>query len=683
VTGEVIFRAKSIRESEARAVTGGQRVLLFLSLAGIAALAACGGPNNLTLQNASAPASTSASIAFSSTPVTSISLVGTASLTAVVSDDPTNAGVDWALLCQNAGNCGTLAPLHTSSGSPAIYQPPASISGNSQAVTIEAFAAANHDANVNTSLTVTGFAGNLKGTYVFEATGEDGNVGAFQLAGAIVLDGNGNVTSGEQTYSDAIYSASTNLPVLVSVADKITGGSYYIGPDGRGTLTLNTADQNVGQGGIENFAFVFLSNSKALIQTLDNATISPQSFEATSGTLDLQTSPAAPTGGYAFVVNGIDVSSGSPLALTLGGVFNIDSPNTISGAGSVADEDDAYALTSIPGLSGTLTSPDSFGSVKFSLSASNPTAFPPFTISLQFTGYVIDAKHIKLIETNNNGNEAGTGISAGVAIGQGAATGTFNNGSAFAGNYVFDIAGEDPSGLPDTLASVGLVTVDSSGDLSSAYDDEYMVTLPLGFTDSFTGTYTLFPPGTGRVDTNSTITFAVEGQGPELIFYLTGEGNPPLVLDSDVSGATGIGFAHPQAAAPYSFNGRYGFESVQSNGEVPSTYTGQVTAAESAETFAGLADANVNFIPSPANNSGSGIVNGTFGSIPSTGRFTGTLSGSAFENAFTSLPNSTASVAFYPVDADHIFLIETDFSTSDESTFGYFSTRTPVCSTCP
>lgn len=698
MTGEIILRlVANIRKSGARTVIGGQRFLLFLSVAGIAALAACGGPNNLTLQNPPAPASASASIAFSSSPVTSINLVGAASLTAVVSDDPTNAGVDWALLCQNTGNCGTLTPLHTSSGSAATYKPPSSISGNSQAVTIEAFAAANHDANVTTPLTVTGFASNLKGTYVFETSGEDGNVGAFQLAGVIVLDGNGNITSGEQTYCDAILSASTGLPILVSVADKISGGSYYIGSDGRGTLTLNTADQNVGQGGIENFALVFLSNSQALIQTLDNAANVnlPRSFESSLGTLDLQTGTAAPTGGYAFVVNGIDSSIyAAPLAI--GGVFNIDSPNTISGTGSVADEDDDSILTAITNLSGTLTSPDRFGSVTLSFTAANSTTFPPFSTSLQFTGYIVDATHIKLIETNNNGTLAGSGVTAGVAVGQGTATGTFNDGSAFAGNYVFDIAGEDPSSYPDTLASVGLLSVDSSGNLGSAYDDEYMSEesneppqgLAFGFTDSFTGTYALFPLGTGRVDTNSSITFTTQGQGPELIFYLTGNGNPPLVLDADINSnsvgyfSTGIGLAHPQAAAPNSFSGRYGFEAVQSNGGAPSTYTGQATATESSETFSGLADANVNFIPSPATQ-GSGIVTGTFGSIPSTGRFTGTLSGNAFGNAFTALPNSTASVAFYPVDSGHIFLIETDLLTSDESTFGYFSTRTPVCSTCP
>ncbi len=663
-------------------MTGGKRMLSFLGLAALLFLAACGGNDNLTLQNPPAPEAKAISISFDPKPVSSLSLAATTSFTAVVNGDSTNAGVDWALVCGVPGNCGTLQSLHTKSGSAVTYTPPSSISGNSQGVTVEAFATANHNSNTSASLTVTGFAGNLKGTYVFETTGLDGNVGAFELAGVVVLDGNGNVTSGEQTYCDAIFLPSSQ-PSLVSVADKITGGSYYIGPDGRGTLTLNTADQNVGQLGIENFALVYLSNSKALIQTFDNlANVNlPPSNEASLGTLDLQTGAAAPTGGYAFVVNGIDVNA---LPLAIGGVFNIDSPGTISGAGSVADEDDGNTLTSIPALSGTVTTPDSFGAVKFSLTASNPATFPPFSTSWELTGYIIDATHMKLIETDNNSTVAGSGVTVGVALGQGATTGTFTNGSAFAGNYVFDIAGEDPSGVPDTLASVGELTVDSNGNLSSAYDDEYLVNALVGFTDSFIGTYTLYPTGTGRVDTNSTITFTVNGQGPELIFYLTGNGNPPLVLDADDNEnslgdfSTGMGFAHPQAATPFSFNGKYGVDFTDSQGEVPNTATGRVTASDSAGNLSGIVDTNFGFSPQP--NFG---LDAAFGSVSTTGRFTGTLENTLFPSP-TTVP-STISVAFYPVDDDLIFFIETDFALTFQSTLGHFSARTSVCnlSTCP
>lgn len=653
------------------AMAGRKRVCTFFCMAMSAVLAACSGNNNLTLQNPPAPASaTAASIAFSPTPVAAINLVGTAQFTAVVKNDPSDAGVDWSLLCQGGTNCGTLQPSHTASGKAATYKPPANISGNSQTVTIEAFASANHDSNVAASLAVTGFDSNLKGTYVFATQGEDAfSLGPYQIAGVVVLDGNGKVTSGEQTFCDT----------FLSVSDAITGGSYYLGPDGRGTLTINTADQNIGQGGIENLALVFISNAKALIQTLDNLNLNLPSGELSSGTLELQTSTGVPSGGYAFVVNGYD--SGS-LPLGMGGIFNIDSASSISGKGSLIDIDDlANGGTLESGtLSGTLTRPDAFGSVKLNLTTAAVTPAQSF----QFTGYIVDAMHIKLVESDINGSGGGFGATSGLAIGQGSATGTFTSNSAFAGTYVFEIVGEDPFQAPLSLASDGQFTADASGNLNSGYDDEALAADGFALSDSFTGSYTLDASGTGRVDTGQSINFAVNGPGPELIFYLTGNGSPPLVLDADNDSATtspsvGMGLSYPQAAPPFTFNGRYGLSFDEVTSLSQDTVTGQVIANQSAGTLAnGAVDTNQGqqfaFIPAPET-----TLTGTFSAIPSSGRFTGTLS----NTFFAAVTSNVISVAFYPVNPNLIFFIETDFNTTLQSTFGSFQTRAPVCSTCP
>ena len=563
-------------------------------------------------------------------------------------------------MCTNAANCGTLTPLHTASGAAATYTPPQAISGNSQNVTIEAFATADHTKNVVTSMAVTGFASSLKGTYVFETKGEDAN-GAFQLAGVVVLDGNGGITSGEQTHSDPV----------VSLSDPITGGSYNIGPDGRGTLTINTADQNIGQQGIENFCLVFLNSSSALIATLDNPDPKLQrSFETSSGTLDLQTSTAAPSGGYAFAANGVDVNNA---AMAIAGVLNIDSPNTISGAGSVADQDDAGSVSPNASLSGTLTSPDRLGSLQLNLT----TGFAP---SLQFTGYIVDATHIKLIESDMTGTGAGFGSTAGVAIGQGAATGKFTHDSTFAGSYVLGILGQDPSGTPNSLAWASRFTADTSGNLKSGYADEVLSVSGVEISDSFTGTYTLGPPGTGRVDSH--INFSSNGPGPELIFYLTGNGNPPLVLDADDNGGSlafaslGIGTAHPQAAPPFSFNGKYGLEFTQSSSVSENNATGQVTVNGSSNTLAGVVDTNLGFSPQPDT-----PLSGTFLNIPNGGHFNGTLTNTFFPTPASSA--NTISVAFYLVDPGQVLFIETDLLLSGEASFGSFSARTPVCAGCP
>lgn len=607
----------------------------------------------MNVQNPPAPASSAVTISFQPAPAALIPLNATATLSVVVKNDPTNAGVTWALLCPSLVNCGTLLPLHTASGAAATYTPPPAISANSQTFTIEAFATADQSASLVVPITVTGFASSLKGTYVFETKGVDGN-GPFQLAGVIRLDGNGGITSGEQTHSD----------YLMSVSDPISGGSYYVGPDGRGTLTLNTADLNIGQQGVENLSLIVLSNSQAFIATLDNPNLQP-SVETSSGALDLQTATTAPTKGYAFAVNGTDIGL-QPLAM--GGILNIDSPSKISGAGSVADEDDAGSVVPNSTLSGTVSTPDAFGSVTFSLTAG--FAQTP----LQFTGYIVDATHIKLIETDNNGSGTGFGSAAGLAIAQGSATGSYTNNAAFAGNYVFGILGQDLSGLPTSLASVGQFTADASGNLSNGYNDEYLSGLVVEISDSFTGTYTLDPSGNGRVD--SSITFASNGPGPELIFYLTGNGNPPLVLDADSNlGSLGVGSANPQGAPPFSFNGKYGFYFTQTSTNIENDATGQITVNGSANTLAGVVDSNLNFSPQPDSK-----LAGTFASVPSKGRFTGTLNNTFFPTVSTN--TNTLAVTFYLVDPEHLLFIETDSLMTGELSYGYIVARTPVCPDC-
>lgn len=626
-------------------------ILTLTSAVMLYVLVGCGGSTK-NIQNPAAPAATAVTIVFQPSPAKSISLSATTTLTAVVSNDPSKAGVDWALICPVANTCGRLTPLHTQSGAATSYAPPSTITGNTQSVTIEAFATADHTKNVVAAISVIGFAGNIKGTYVFETRGTDGN-GPYRLAGVIVLDGNGGVTSGEQTHSDP----------LMTVADVITGGSYNIGPDGRGTLTLNTADTNIGQQGIENLSLVFLSNSQAFLATVDNPNLA-QSFETSSGSLDLQTATTTPSGGYAFAANGTDLSS-PPGPMAIGGVLKIDSPNTISGNGSVADQDDNGAIVHSATLSGTVTNPDQFGAVKFNLTTSL-TASP-----VQFTGYIVDALHIKLIESDNTGTGSGFGATAGLAISQSAATGTFTNNSAFAGNYVFGILGQDITANPSSLASVGLFTADASGNINSGYNDEILNGLLQYISDSFTGTYTLDPSGTGRVD--SSITYTVSGPGPEFIFYLTGNGNPPLVLDAESTfGSLGVGLAQPQVAPPFSFNGLYGLKLTQSSGQAESDGTAQITANGTTNTLSGIVDSQIDFLAFP-----NFQISGTFVPV-TTGRFTGALTNSNFTFAPPGNPANTIEVAYYLIDSEHGYVIETDSSASAELTYGYLAPRTAV-----
>jgi hypothetical protein len=323
--------------------------------------------STFNVQNPPPPPPSTLAIAFQPAPVGTLPINVTTTLTAVVSNDSSNAGVDWSLTCQNSGNCGTLSSLHTAS---------------------------------------TAFGSNLKGSYVLQAQGVDSNAGPnYQFAGVIVLDGNGGVSSGEQTIN--FFDVNLNGGTFVSKSDPITGGSYFLGSDGRGTITIKTNDNDIGGNGVETFSLVFLSTSQALIAQMDFAAAA--TGVAASGTMNLQAGTIpAPTGGYAFAVSGSDFASGSPTGT--GGILNIDSPNNISGKGSITDQNLAGTLTTNQKLSGTLSNPDSFGAVTLNLTVPGFTS----TTAFQFTGYVVDATHIELIESDNNPSAGGIGSTAGI-----------------------------------------------------------------------------------------------------------------------------------------------------------------------------------------------------------------------------------------------------------------------------
>jgi hypothetical protein len=621
--------------------------LLVACVATTVGLSGCGGGSSPTsLSTGTSPPPQSVSIAFQPPPPGSLTINLTTPVTAVVSNDPTNAGVNWVLTC-HVTDCGSLSSVHTASGAATTYSPPSQLSGgNSQIVNLVAFAASDDTKNVLAPITVMGFADKLKGTYVFETAGTD--IATFlpsSVAGVLVADGNGNITGGQQTYGNSQQ----------SVSDPITGGSYIVGVDGRGTITINTADPNVGNQGVETFSVVILSASQALIAELD-------ATQSSTGTMDLQTSVAPPLGGYAFVVSGLsnalDPVSSLPDPLAFGGVFNVDSPGVISGTGSVADEDvgcsgNGCVLNSAT-LSGTVSPPSPLGAVTINLTASF-TALP-----VQLTGYIVDATQIKLIESDN-GSGTGFGATSGVAIAQGAATATFSGNRAFSGSFVYGIPGQLTS-LPyrGTFGLAGLFTADGAGHLINGFTDETTAFgSPIG--DTLVGTYKVDGSGTGRV--TATTTFGSSGAGPTLIFYLTGNGEAPLVLNSDVL-TLGAGRVYTQSSG-LTLNGPYGldFSQFDPNLFAYTDGTAQITAQATTGTLAGTADLNVGFTPSPQI-----ALTGTFNS-PSSSRFTGTLTQQSVSNA----------VAFYGVDSAHGLFIQID---GLQVALGYFASRELICPTC-
>ena len=462
-----------------------------------------------------------------------------------------------------------------------------------------------------------------------------GGAESYQVGGVLVADGNGNITSGEQTYDNA----------ALDNGDAITGGTYSIASNGVGTVTVNTADTNIGVNGVETFTVVMVSSSKAMITQFDASATS-------SGIMEAQTSIAAPTGGYAFCVLGADLASAFPLSF--GGVFNIDnnpSSGTISGAGTVVDINDAGSLSLQQAASGFMASPDytsatpdSFGKVEIDLTVGSD--------SIQFDGYIVDGNHIQLVETD------GYGVTGGTAFAQGSATGTFTANSNFSGNFVYGFSGYNILG---NGADAGVITADGAGNLINGQIDQNLGGSVI--TDTLTGTYAVDNTGTGRVVVNTT--YGSNGTGPSMIFYLTGNGTPIAMQEMDVF-ALGGGTAFTQGSSAPSFNGAYGvgFDTVDTSFN-ESDGVAQITANSSAGTFSGTANVNG---PSSTPPAFLPLTNQTF-----TGSFTA-FTGRRATGTVSVNSSSPATTALYFINSTQGIVIETD---SNAVTLGSIRQQTP------
>jgi len=93
------------------------------------------------------------SIAFSEAPPSTININQQVMVAATVTDDPTNAGVDWTVTCGGGSACGSFNPPHTSSGATTTYTAPSSVP-NGNVVNIIATATADPMVSVTSTPTI-------------------------------------------------------------------------------------------------------------------------------------------------------------------------------------------------------------------------------------------------------------------------------------------------------------------------------------------------------------------------------------------------------------------------------------------------------------------------------------------------------------------------------------------------
>jgi hypothetical protein len=598
-----------------------QAISAALAVCMLAALVACSSGSSST-----PPPPPAISVTVSGAPAT-LTVNGTADLTATVANDSANGGVTWS--CAPSGSCGTFSAATTASGAPTTYTAPSSVP--SSAVTVTAASVTDPTKTGTASITITTPAITLAdGFYVFSLAGSDlGTVAsAYNTAGAFQVTG-GVIVAGEQDFVD------DNSGGALHDAINPTGSSIITTADGNLQITLTTClvqdctqvDTGVGGGtGVEVINGSMVSATRARLVEFDD-------FATSSGTLDLQDDTAAVTdlaGPYAFGVQGI--------GLAIGGIANI-SGATVSTTGTVLDLNLGGTVYTNQTISvGSALSPDTFGRVQVSMTPSDSTNLP----ILNFVGYIVDASRIQLV--------AATAPVGGIAYSQNVSNLTVS------GSYVASLNGFDGFG---PIQAAGILTFGSSGALTGTLSYNDLVSLQSNGAVAVTGTYVADTTNLGRVTltsvTDGTNTFNMQG-------YIDGNGNFITLTADTTEVMEGYGSTQDTSGT---FSGTYVLAATGADGSINATEldaVGPITS-DGTSAFSGFVDLNYLGASAPTPNV---AVSGTF-STPAGGVSTGST------NTLTGLDVLTTTNAdvfdYYIVDTTRVIGVEID---SNQNTLAYF-----------
>jgi len=560
-----------------------------------------------------------APITVSLNPAPPASLAGgvSANLTAVVAnDDSANAGVTWAVTCGSA-QCGSFSPSATPSGTATSYTAPAT-PPTPATVTVTATSVSDTTKAASASISITAPPPVLAdGSYVYHFAGEDGN-GPYFVAGAFTVH-SGVISGGEQDLMDG---SSSNDTIVAS-------GSSLSLANGNIQIVLNTQNPNLGTNGIETLRGTQVSAQRLLITQFDT-------FGSGTGSLDLQTSTTAPSGGYAFTLGGQD-GAAQPGVLAIGGVLRINT-GAIDSNNSVFDYNDG--LESIGQgktfASGTVTAPDSFGRVTLTLNTAVGSGLPGFNLA----GYIVGTNRLELVETQNDPLNGDVG---GAALGQGSYTGTFNQGSVAGSSYAFGASGGDVYGLANYGGGFGFNADGTMSGTIALNDIKNHGALQVSG-----GTYTVDP--TGRV-TISNLTFSNSDAVFSFQLYIDGNNNA-LEIGVDQNQVT-FGASYAQTAGSDDYEGNFalaaqGFATVE-NAPFWSA-AGPVTI--SSGNISGFTDYSVQnsqntaSIPTPG--------------VPLTGTEDTTLGTFNLSGLNVASQSMSDGFGYYPIDDQRVLAIEID-----------------------
>jgi hypothetical protein len=499
---------------------------------------------------------------------------------------------NWSVTCasQTATDCGII----TSDG---VYNAPLAPPPGGTVV-VSANMADGSALPANTTVTIQISNAILDGTYVFGVT-SDAISGFSAEAGVITLDGTGNIVGGTLDQSGTGAGPIT-----------ITGGTYSIGSDGRGTALLQTS-----QGSIA-WQMAVATNAKTYLARLTANGVTAM------GTMELQQASATAniTGAYALNLAGVTTANPAS-AFMMVGSLTTDGTTTVTRA--VLDAATNAGVSANLAGTGTYTAPSTTGR--------GTLAFSSTFGSQTFTYYQVDSTHAKLVETD------GVQLSGGELYRQSA--GPFS-ASTFNENLAFTLTGFKSGAV---YGIGGVFTLNGSSGITNRLIDGVSQTV-----FDTNGAYLVTDAASGR----TTATWTVgNGVASQYVLYPRSDGGFVMLETDGVSVASGL-TRQQTLTSPSVFslagNLALGMTGYESSASFPEVLTG-VLAITHQGALSGILDT--------ADSSGV-----TVRSVLQIGSFTVALTnGRGVVTVLSSSPSlANGSVIIYILDANNALIFESD-----------------------
>jgi hypothetical protein len=457
----------------------------------------------------------------------------------------------------------------------------------------------------------------LSGSYVYTISGFDLNTNnPYREAGVFTVDGNGNVTSGTDDFTEGASGISTSTST----------GTYAISGDGTGTLSLifdGVSSNNL------NFYITLASGSKFYLVEADalNAYGVAEQQDATAAS-------TTPSGSYAFRIHPV----GAALGLNSMVGQMIVSSGVVSGSADVIQGGSFDNGTGAPLAitTGSLTAP----STTAGSTGRGSGSFADSLGTTSFNYYIVDSNNIRFLL-----NEA-TAVGIGRAALQ---TGAPFTTASFTGGYAFGSRGDDAVGGTlnyNDVATVGQLVV-SNGAVTGGIYDSVQAGAQVGVGAPLTG-------GAYSVQTNGRVAVTLApgiGTTTEQVYWLVSPSLAYFISDDTTKAEDGI--AQLQSTTSFSnasLSGQYAF-----------FMDGLNFAAEAYVDRVGWinvdGNGNLTLFQSELDNgtlTNNGKFSGTYNTVAANGRATATVNG---------ISAAPSDITFYLVSPTEAYILQSGAST--------------------